>query len=120
MPALNASTCPRRRWIDVAVLACLSVGGLYVTARTMLVPRDPERGVALVFAPWTSPETALKRTIEAGARFVRFGGPEFITVAMPDDRGYPDRALASGAWLVVDPQILAACLSPFAASAAIP
>lgn len=109
-----------RRAIDVTALACLSIGTLFVTARIGLAPRDPQAGVAVVFAPWTSPQTALMRTVDAGARFVRFGGPAFITVAVADDRGYPDRALASGAWLVVDPQVLAACLSPFAASAPIP
>lgn len=109
-----------RRGIDFTALACLSLGALFLTARVGLVPRNPERGVALVFAPWTSPETALARTVEAGARFVRFGGPEFITVAIPEDRDYADRALASGVWLVVDPQVLAACLSPFAASEATP
>ena len=109
-----------RRAIDVTALVCLSIGALFVTARIGLVPRDPERGVAVVFAPWTSPESALARTVEAGARFVRFGGPTFVTVAIPEDRGYADRALASGAWLVVDPQVLAACLSPFAVPAVVP
>ncbi len=106
-------------WIELTALACLSLGALFVTARIGLIPRDPERGVAVVFAPWTSPDTALARTVEAGARFVRFGGPTFVTVAIPEDRNYVNRALQSGAWLVVDPQILAACLSPFAGPAAL-
>jgi hypothetical protein len=55
----------------------------------------------------------MERTVEAGARFVRFGGFDFVTVAVPDDRDYPERAFARGAWLVVDPKAMAACLSPF-------
>jgi hypothetical protein len=94
-------------------LAALSVAVLYFSARSTLIPREPEQGVALVFAPWTKPEAAMKRTVGLGARFVRFGGLNFITVAIPDDREYPARALAEGAWLVVNPKAIAACLSPF-------
>jgi hypothetical protein len=91
----------------------LSVVVLYVSARAALVPRDPAEGVAVVFAPWTTRETAMVRTVEAGARFVRFGGVAFVTVAMPEDGAYPARAFTQGAWLVVDPKAIAACLSPF-------
>jgi hypothetical protein len=110
---LDAPFSLRRHWIDLAALIALSVGALGVTARATLVPRDPERGVAVVFAPWTSPETALARTVEAGARFVRFGGYGFIAVGVADDRDYATRAMAKGAWLVLDPQLLAACLTSF-------
>jgi len=43
---------------------------------------------------------------------VRFGGASFIAVVIPDDGGYQTRVLNAGAWLVLDPQALAACL-PF-------
>jgi len=102
---------PRRLWIDIAALAILSIVALGVTARFALAPRAPEFGVAVIFAPWTSSEQAFTRTVQAGARFVRFGGQDFVTVAIPDDRDYPARARTAGAWLVVDPKILAACLS---------
>src|ERR1051325_1948874 len=90
-----------RHWVDVTALAALSVVALFMTARFALAPRAPELGVAVIFAPWTSSEQALARTVEAGARFVRFGGPDFVTIAIPDDRAYPARARAAGAWLVV-------------------
>jgi hypothetical protein len=110
---LDTLSSLRRHWLDVAALIVLSVGALGITARSTLVPRNPENGVAVVFAPWTAPETALARTVEAGARFVRFGGYGFIAVGVADDRDYAARAKAQGAWLVLDPQLLAACLSPF-------
>jgi hypothetical protein len=119
-PALDTLFSLRRHWIDIVALIALSIGALGLTARATLVPRDPERGVAVVFAPWTSPETALARTVEAGARFVRFGGYGFIAVGVADDRDYASRAKAQGAWLVLDPQLLAACLSPFRGKAAQP
>lgn len=108
---------PRRLPVDIALLTCLSFGTLFFTASMALEPKHPERGVAVLFAPWTSAEDAMARTVEAGGRFVRFGGPVFVTVAVPDDAGYPARIRAAGAWLVADPQALAACLSPFAGRA---
>jgi hypothetical protein len=110
----------RRHWIDIAALIALSIVALVASARATLPPREPERGVAVVFAPWTAPETALTRTVEAGARFVRFGGYGFIAVGVADDRGYAARAMAKGAWLVLDPQLLAACLKPFGVKAGRP
>jgi hypothetical protein len=115
--------CPfslRRYWIDIAALIALSIIALGATARATLAPRDPGRGVAVVYAPWTTPEMALLRSVEAGARFVRFGGYGFIAVAVPDSRDYTARAMASGAWLVLDPQLLAACLAPFGVKAGRP
>ena len=116
--ALINSSSPFRFSIDLALLACLSIGGLYATARVALSPRDPAQGVAVVYAPWTPSDAAFVRTVAAGGRFVRFGGAAFVAVAMPDQADFSDRVLAAGAWLIVDPRILAACLSPFSASAA--
>lgn len=93
----------------MAVLAALSVAALYASARIGLAPRDPQAGVAVIFSPWTAPESALGRAVEAGGRFVRFGGLPFIAVVIPDDAGYASRILGEGAWLVVDPRALAAC-----------
>ena len=74
----------------------------------------------MVFAPWTAPETAMTRAVEAGGRFVRFGGHGFIAVVAADDRDYAARAMAAGAWLVADPQLVAACLSAFGPKATQP
>ena len=115
LPALDRPLSLRRHWIDIAALAILSIVTLGATARFALAPRAPELGVAVIFAPWTTSEQALTRTVEAGASFVRFGGPGFVAVAIPDGPDYPARVRAAGAWLVVDPKIVAACLSAFAA-----
>jgi hypothetical protein len=108
---LDAPFSLRRHWLDVAALIALSVGALCLTARATLAPREPESGAAVIFAPWTAPETVLANATGAGARFVRFGGYGFIAVVKAEDSNYTARAMASGAWLVVDPQLLAACLS---------
>jgi hypothetical protein len=109
-----------RYCIDGLFLAALSLAALYATARIGLTPRDPERGVAVIYAPWTTPEAAIVRTVAAGGRFVRFGGPAFVAIAIPDDTEYSARVLAAGALLVVDPQVIAACLNARGAAAANP
>jgi hypothetical protein len=101
----------RRHSIDVLLLAALSIGTVYAAARVGLVPRNPAAGVAVIFSPWTAPEATLGRAVEAGSRFVRFGGLPFIAVVIPDDAGYPSRILGTGAWLVVDPNVIASCLA---------
>jgi hypothetical protein len=106
---LHRSSGLGRKIVDVGLLACLSLGMLYAGARVGLTPRDPSQGVAVIFAPWTVAEKALSRSVEGGSRFVRFGGLPFIAVVIPDNANYPDRMLDAGAWLVVDPQTLAAC-----------
>ena len=90
-------------------LACLSLGALYVGARVGLPPRDPTQGVAVIFAPWTAAEKTLARATDGGSRFVRFGGASFIAIVVPPDANYAERMFGAGAWLVVDPQALAAC-----------
>jgi hypothetical protein len=49
------------------------------------------------------------QAVEAGARFVRFGGFPFIAVVMPERPDYVDQVMKGSAWLAVDPQALAAC-----------
>jgi hypothetical protein len=100
---------PLRKIIDVGLLTLLSLGALFAGARAELVPRDPAQGVAVVFAPWTEATRTLSQAVGAGGRFVRFGGLPFIAVVVPDDATYPGRIFEAGAWLVVDPQALAAC-----------
>jgi hypothetical protein len=111
LPAADRPVSPGRHWIDIAALAILSIVALGATARFTLAPRSPELGVAVIFAPWTTPEQTLARTVEAGAHFVRFGGPSFIAVAIPDGPDYVAHVRAAGAWLIVDPKIVTACLS---------
>jgi hypothetical protein len=59
----------------------------------------------------------MNRATAAGARFVRFGGLPFIVVVVPEANNYVGRISSDGAFLVVDPQVLAACLSMFSGTA---
>lgn len=99
------------RLLDAVVITVMAAGSLYVTARIALQPRRPADGVAVVFAPWTDSSSALIRAVSAGGRFVRYGKRPFIVVVVPESADYQSRAFGKGALLVVDPQVLSACLS---------
>jgi hypothetical protein len=107
LPSFSARSHPL---VDGVMIACFALASFCAVARIALSPRDPAAGVAVVFAPWTSPEDALARAVEAGGRFVRYGAFPFIVVIMPETADYLSRISRDGALLVADPQALAACL----------
>jgi hypothetical protein len=98
------------RLLDVGVIAALICASLIAILRIGLVPNNPTAGVAVVYAPWTVANETMVRAVSAGARFVRFGGFQFIAVVMPERPDYVEQVMKGSAWLVVDPQALAACL----------
>jgi hypothetical protein len=102
--------------LDIGFLILLTLGAFAASARIGLVPRTSDGGIAVMFAPWTSAADSLSQATAAGGRFVRFGGWQFIAVVMPADPGYADRMLSGGAWLVMDPKLLAACAAAFSSS----
>ena len=99
------------RLSDFALIAVLAVASFAAVLRVGLVPAKATAGVAVIYAPWTTADRTIVRAVGAGARFVRFGGFGFIAVVMPQDPDYVDRVFADSALLVVDPQVLSACLS---------
>ena len=99
------------RILEGTAIAAFALFSTIAVARIGLEPRDPSRGVGVIFAPWTDEATALSRAVAAGGRLVRFDGPSFIVVVEPESADYVRRIKDGGAWLVVDPKILAACLS---------
>ncbi|MEA2988686.1 MAG: hypothetical protein QOG83_1397 [Alphaproteobacteria bacterium] len=102
-----------RRTFEGAAIACFAVVSFCAAAQVGLEPRDSSRGIGVIFAPWTSADAALSRAVQAGGRFVRFGGFSFVVVVMPDVGDYAARSKSEGALLVVDPLVLEACLRPF-------
>jgi hypothetical protein len=105
LPALVAC-----RWLDLWLIAILAVGSFGAILRTGLLPVKPGAGVAVIYAPWTTADQTMIRAVSAGARFVRFGGFDFIAIVMPEAPDYVDNVLADSALLAVDPQVLAGCL----------
>ena len=104
------STLSVFRWVDLWLIAILTVVSFAAILRVGLLPADPGAGVAVIYAPWTTADQTMIRAVSAGARFVRFGGFDFIAIVMPEEPDYVDRVLAGSALLAVDPQVLAGCL----------
>jgi hypothetical protein len=98
------------RWLDLWLIAILAVGSFGAILRIGLRPADPSAGVAVIYAPWTTADQTMIRAVSAGARFVRFGGFDFIAIVVPEQPDYVERVLAGSALLAVDPQVLAGCL----------
>jgi hypothetical protein len=98
------------RWLDLWLIAILAVGSFGAILRIGLLPAKPDAGVAVIYAPWTTADQTMVRAVTAGARFVRFGGFDFIAIVMPEQSDYVERVLADYALLAVDPQLLAGCL----------
>jgi hypothetical protein len=95
---------------NVLVIALLCAMSFVVVLRFGAAPRDPMAGVAVVFPPWTTADQTFTRAVSAGARFVRFGGFDFIAIVKPDNPEYLERILSDHAMLAIDPQLLAGCL----------
>lgn len=111
--------CPSPRVgkiLDIAFLVMVTAGAFAAGARIGLVPRTSDNGVAVMFAPWTSAADSLSQATKHGGRFVRYGGVPFVAIVMPDDGAYIESMLAGGAWLVMDPELLAACAAAFSFS----
>lgn len=102
------------RWgriLEGAAVAAFALISTVAAARIGLEPSDSSPAVAVIFAPWTDEGDAFTRAVTAGGQFVRFGGSSFVVVVEPDGAGYVRRVKSAGALLIVDPLILAACLS---------
>ncbi|MGE3987373.1 hypothetical protein [Pseudorhodoplanes sp.] len=100
------------RWLDGAMIALLLAASLVLPVGTSLSARGSEgsRVVAVLFAPWVDAAGAMQRVADAGARIVRFGALPFIVVAEAGDAEFSDRIAARGAWMTLDPRVIAACL----------
>jgi hypothetical protein len=106
----HLSTLSVLRRQDLWLIAILAVASFAAILRVGLVPADASAGVAVIYAPWTTADQTMLRAVGAGARFVRFGGFDFIAIVMPERPDYVERVLADSALLAVDPQVLAGCL----------
>jgi hypothetical protein len=92
------------------IVAPLCAMSFAAVLRFGALPRDPMAGVAVVFPPWTTSDQTFARAVGAGAKFVRFGGFDFIAIVRPDDSEYVERIFSDHAILALDPQFLAGCL----------
>lgn len=66
--------------------------------------------LAAVFAPWTSGEEAVARSLAAGARILRAGAAPFVVVLAPEPGAAMPVARPAGALLLLRLDGLAGCI----------
>jgi hypothetical protein len=108
MFAKRAAEDRNRAWIPAAILLLVSFLG---TATLGLWPSGAAGApIAAVFPPWWSAERSFAAAASAGGAIVREGAWSNILVVMPGDGDFAHRLQAAGAWLLLDPRALDACL----------
>jgi hypothetical protein len=98
----------RSAWLPAILLLVASFLG---TAWLGLRP-DSAAGapVAAVFPPWWGGERVFAASVSTGGAIVREGAWANILVLISADTDLPRRLRAAGAWLLLNPKALDACL----------
>jgi hypothetical protein len=105
-PSLAASRWPA--WLNATGLLIASFAG--VAALSLHVGPGTEI-VAVAFPPWWDAQRIFTAAASADAAIVRNTAIPSILVVRPDGRNGLARLRESGAWLAIDPQAVAACLT---------
>ena len=95
-------------WLNAAGLLVASFVGV---AALSLQVRPGAEIVAVAFPPWWSAERVFAAAASADAAVVRITAIPSLLVVQPDGRDGLARLREAGAWLAVDPQAVAACLT---------
>jgi hypothetical protein len=91
-------------------IALLTVSLGTMGAATMAPGDDESAPVAAIFPLWWSADRAFLAAAEAGGAVVREGAVSSLLVAQSSQPGFRRKLHASGAWLLLDPKAIAACL----------
>ena len=95
-------------WLNATGLLIASFVGL---AALSLQARPGAEIVAVAFPPWWSAQRIFTAAASANAAIVRITAIPSILVVQPDKSDGLARLHESGAWLAIDPQAVAACLT---------
>ena len=95
-------------WLNAAILLLFS--WIFIAALSFQA-RPGTEVVAVVFPPWWSAQRALQAAAAANAAFVRTTAIPAVLVVRPDERAGLTRLRDAGAWIAIDPQAVAACLT---------
>ena len=91
-------------------VALLFVSWVLIAALTFR-PGRVDSVVAVIFPPWWSPDRAFAAAASAEASIVRVGGFGSVLVVQPAAMNGPDRLYRAGAWLLLNPTGLGACVA---------
>ncbi|MGZ3311161.1 MAG: hypothetical protein ACXU89_28570 [Xanthobacteraceae bacterium] len=101
----------RSRWPAWVSATGLLIASFVAVAALSLQVRPGAEIVAVAFPPWWSAERIFTAAASADAAIVRITAIPSLLVVQPDGRGGLARLREAGAWLAIDPQAVAACLT---------
>ena len=107
----RAKIIPTSRWPDWLNAAGLLAASWIAVAALSLQARPDADILAVAFPPWWDAQQAMTASASAGAAIVRMTAVPSLLVVRTDGQDGVRRLRRAGAWLAVDPQAVAACLS---------
>ena len=107
----RGKTISTSRWPDWLNAAGLLAASWIAIAALSLQARPGAEVVAVAFPPWWSAQQAVVAAASAGAAIVRMTAVPSLLVVRPEGQDGLMRLREAGAWLAMDPQAVAACLS---------
>jgi hypothetical protein len=107
-PGKNLPTTRWPVWLNAAML--LTASWIAIAALSLQV-RPGAEVVAVVFPPWWSGQQVFAAAASANAAIIRMTAIPSLLVVRPDDHDGLTRLRGAGAWLTMDPQAIAACLT---------
>lgn len=105
-PSLATSRWPA--WLNATGLL---IASFVAVAALSLQVRPGTEIVAVAFPPWWNSQRIFTAAASANAAIVRITAIPSVLVVRPDGRDGLARLRESGAWLAIDPQAVAACLT---------
>lgn len=106
--AQNITTSCWPAWLNAAALLLASVGAV---AALSLQVRPGVEVVAVAFPPWWSSQQIFEATASADAAIVRTTAVAALLVVRPNDHEGLTRLRQAGAWLTINPQVVAGCFN---------
>lgn len=107
----RGKTISASRWPAWLNAAALLVASWVAIAALSLQVRPGAEIVAVAFPPWWDASEVFIAAASANAAIVRMTAIPSLLVVRPDNQDGLARLRQAGAWLTIDPQVIAACFA---------
>jgi hypothetical protein len=101
----------KHRGRNAALALALLAASLGAMGAVTMAPGDDETAPVAVFFPfWWDVDRSFLAAVAAGGVVVREGAVSSLLVTQSSEPGFRRKLQAAGAWLLLDPKAIAACL----------
>jgi hypothetical protein len=104
-------TIPATRWPNWLNAAALLIASWIAIAALSLQARTGAEVVAVAFPPWWSTQQVFLAAASANAAIIRGTALSSLLVVRPEGHDGRARLHKAGAWLIMDPEAVAACFT---------